>query len=173
MQFNTFYEFSESDKNWEKHSQQIKEIFSEKDFQKIFSEVQKILPEEKKFSDIKSEFFDEKEINLFFVSDDEIKNLNNEFRDKDSATDCLSFEKDDEDKKSRFDPVFWECFVAMPYIQKQAEEYWVSLRYEITKMIIHSILHLYWFDHIEDSDFEKMNSLEKIAIWLLKKEEFC
>lgn len=163
MIFNIFYEFTEVN-NWEENfSEIIKNILSEKDFQKIFSEIQKFLPEEKKFFWDKKKFFwfEDKEINLFFIPDEEIKKLNLEFRNKDSATDCLSFEKTDENKRDVFDKVFWECFIAMPYIQKQAEEYWVSLKFEITKMVIHSVLHLYWFDHIKDEDFEVMKKLEE------------
>lgn len=164
MIFNTFFEVEK------KYSDEIKNIFSEEDFQKIFSEIQNFLPEEKNFFEVNKNFFEDKEINLFFISDDEIKNLNKTHRNKNSATDCLSFENDEQNP---FDPIFWECFVAMPYIQKQAEEYWVSLKFEITKMIIHSVLHLYWFDHIEDEDFEKMNILEEKIMSELKKEEFC
>jgi hypothetical protein len=61
MVFNTFFRFQEIknleksfekklEKNSEKNfSEEIKNIFSEKDFQKIFLEIQKFLPEEKKF----------------------------------------------------------------------------------------------------------------------------
>lgn len=164
MKLNIFFNIEE------KFSNEIKNNFSDKDFQKIFFEIQKNIPKSKKNFSEKSDFFDEKEVNLFFVSDDEIQKLNKEFRWKDSATDCLSFEKSDEDKNDEFDPVFWECFIAMPYIQHQAEEYWVSLKFEITKMMIHSILHLYGFDHIDDADFEEMNALENEIMESVKNE---
>ena len=60
----------------------------------------------------------------------------------------------------------------MPYIKKQADEYWVSARFEITKIIIHSVLHLYWYDHIEDLDFKEMNFLEKKIMEELKNKKF-
>ncbi|MCD5382827.1 rRNA maturation RNase YbeY [Candidatus Gracilibacteria bacterium] len=164
MKLNIFFNIEE------KFSNEIKNNFSDKDFQKIFFEIQKNIPKSKKNFSEKSDFFDEKEVNLFFVSDDEIQKLNKEFRGKDSATDCLSFEKSDEDKNDEFDPVFGECFIAMPYIQHQAEEYGVSLKFEITKMMIHSILHLYGFDHIDDADFEEMNALENEIMESVKNE---
>ena len=171
MIFNTFFNFNSNSKLENKNFEElIKKFFTEKDFQKIFSEIQKKIPEDRKnFLDKKKFFwFENKEINLFFVYDEEIKKLNLEFRNKNSATDCLSFEKTDEDKKDPFDNVFWECFIAMPYIKNQAEEYWVSLKYEITKMIIHSVLHLYWYDHIEDEDFLEMSKVEKEIMIELK-----
>lgn len=164
MLFNIFFEIDK------KFSDKIKKIFSEEEFQKIFSEIQEFLPEDKKNIQFDKNFFEDKEINLFFVSDDEIKNLNKKFRNKKSATDCLSFENDEQNP---FDQVFWEWFIAMPYIEKQAKEYWVSLKFEITKMIIHSVLHLYWYDHIENEDFEKMSKLEEKIMKSLKKEDFC
>jgi len=100
-------------------------------------------------------------ISLNFISDEEIKNLNKESRWKDNATDCLSFPYEPED----FIPTFWEVFIAMPYIQKQAEEYWNSLKNEIIKMFIHSVLHLFWYDHQNDEEFEEMNKIEKKLYW--------
>ena len=173
MKFNIYKNFPEEQKIF---SDKINKNFSEWDFQKIFSKILKFLPEDKKnfLNKINknSDFFDEKEINLFFVSDKEIQNLNKNFRNKNFATDCLSFEKDDEWKKDAFDPVFWECFIAMPYIENQAEEFWVSFRFEVTKMVAHSVLHVFGYDHIEDWDFVEMNELEKKILWELKNEEF-
>ena len=44
--------------------------------------------------------------------------------------------------------------------KRQAKEYGVSLESEIKKLVIHSMLHLMGYDHIEDDDYEVMNKKE-------------
>lgn len=99
----------------------------------------------------------EKIIYLNFISDEEIQKLNKESRWKNKPTDCLSFPYEPED----FIPIFWEVFIAFPYIKNQAETFENSLKNEISKMFIHSVLHLFWYDHQNNKDFEEMDILEK------------
>jgi len=148
MNLNIFTELPEDLEN------EIFNSISEEKIESLFSVIKTLLKEN---SDLKPEF-ESKEINLFFVEDSEIQDLNHTFRDKDKPTDCLSFPSYEEED---FLPTFWEVFIAVPYIQKQAEEYWVTLDFEISKMLIHSILHLFGYDHVKEKDFKKMNSLEE------------
>lgn len=99
----------------------------------------------------------EKIIYLNFISDEEIQKLNKESRWKNKPTDCLSFPYEPED----FIPIFWEVFIAFPYIKNQAKDFENSLKNEISKMFIHSVLHLFWYDHQNNKDFEEMDILEK------------
>lgn len=102
----------------------------------------------------------DKVVFLNFVSDSEIKTLNKLSRWINKSTDCLSFPYSNDDEN----PIFWDIFIAMPHIEKQSIEYWVSLRSEISKMFIHSLLHLFWYDHQKDKDYKEMKVMEeKIA----------
>ena len=103
-------------------------------------------------------------IYLNFVSDKEIQQINKKSRNKDCATDCLSLPYEPND----FIEEFWDIFIAFPYIEKQAEEYKVSLKQEIVKMFIHSMLHLFWFDHIGDKDYKIMKEKEEEVLKKIK-----
>ena len=108
-------------------------------------------------------------VNLNFVDNDEIRRLNNMSRWIDKETDCLSFPyievgpnfnwtKDNESQD------FWDIFIACDYITAQAKEHSVELEYEVIKMFVHSTLHLFWYDHINDEDYKIMNELENIIM---------
>lgn len=132
---------------------EVLQAVSEKEFFDLFDLIKSFLLNNWKLNGIAEDKF----ISLNFITDNEIKELNKNSRWKDKSTDCLSFPYEPED----FIPLFWEVFIAMPYIQNQAQEYWVSLKYEISKMFIHSVLHLFWYDHQNDEEFREMEELEK------------
>ena len=115
------------------------------------------------------------EVAIDFVSEDEIKRLNKEFRNIDRITDVLSFptfsiiagEKLDvnsiEAQMSLADNGFihfGDMAICIDQTKRQADEFGVALEQEVKKLVIHSMLHLMGYDHIEDSDYEVMNPLE-------------
>ncbi|EKE27991.1 MAG: hypothetical protein ACD_3C00111G0008 [uncultured bacterium (gcode 4)] len=100
-------------------------------------------------------------INIIFESDEVIRELNKWYRTIDKTTDVLSFHYfdtyDGVDKKT----VAWEIILSSSKIESQAAEYWIKDEEELYKLLIHSILHLLWYDHETDEDYEEMNKLEK------------
>ena len=122
------------------------------------------------------------EVAIDFVSENEIKRLNNEFREINRVTDVLSFPSfqisagevlDTEDemvlmfKQDNGFIHFGDMALCLKQTKRQAKEFGVSVEAEIKKLVIHSMLHLMGYDHIEDSDFEIMKKeeerLEKIV----------
>ena len=116
------------------------------------------------------------EIAIDFVSEKEIKKINNEFRGIDKVTDVLSFPSfhlkvgevlDLEDdsvlvfKQDNGYIHFGDMALCLKQTKRQAKEFGVSLESEIKKLVIHSMLHLMGYDHIEDSDFEIMKKEEE------------
>ena len=99
---------------------------------------------------------EDKTISLNFVSDEEIKKLNLSWRNIAKSTDCLSFPYEPED----WIDIFWDIFIAMPYVQNQANKHGVSLSYEISKLFVHSALHIFGYDHEKESDFLLMQNIE-------------
>ncbi len=95
-------------------------------------------------------------INIAFLSDKEICDLNREFREKDKTTDVLSFHYFDEFDSLEDDTVAGEIVLSESKIQSQSKEYKHSLQEECEILIIHSLLHILGFDHEEDDDFEDM-----------------
>lgn len=109
-----------------------------------------------------------------FVSETEIKRLNAEFRNKDSVTDVLSFPSTNVKAGDKIDVnsmELQELFDGENYhigdiaictnvLKRQANDFGVTVEDECKKLVIHSILHLLGYDHIEDADFEIMKKQE-------------
>ncbi len=115
------------------------------DFSVFASETQKAIPESQN-----------KPFVIVFVSNQEIKELNQQFRDKNSATDILSFpsEADEFDERD----YLGDIVISVEQAEKQAEENGLRLNVEIKQLILHGILHLCGYDH--ETDDGEMNTLE-------------
>lgn len=92
-------------------------------------------------------------VSVVFVSPDEIRKLNKEYRHKNKVTDVLSFPeyaKKQEMIDEVSDAVFLgDLIICYDYIVNAAEEDEVSLEQEMAYIISHGILHLLGFRHSE------------------------
>ncbi len=100
-------------------------------------------------------------LNIVFVSEDEIKKLNKQYRNKDTSTDVLSFHYYDDFSELGDDEVAWEVVLCLDKIASDATENNVSESEQTYMLIIHSLLHILWYDHEDDDDYKIMNALEK------------
>ena len=110
------------------------------------------------------EFGDSAEISVRFVDNEQIKELNNEFRDIDKATDVLSFPLG-EDGVYDHNPVtgaalLGDIVISMQRAMEQAEEYGHSLDREVAFLTVHSMLHLLGYDHV-NGGLEALRMREK------------
>ncbi len=116
---------------------------------------------------------DNYEISLSFVSEEEIKELNRDYRNKDSVTDVLSFPlKDDFQVQTN---LLGDIIICCKRAVEQAKEYNHSIKREIVYLVVHSMFHLLGYDHIDESDKIIMRNKEKSAlkeIGIYKDEEF-
>ena len=115
----------------------------------------------------------DKTINVVFVNDTYIQSLNKAYRDKDKATDVLSFNYEGEN--SDFD-LKGEIYISVETAKRQAKEHKHQLEDELIKLITHGLLHVHGYDHEEEEDYKKMYAVEKavlgkIAGPYIKKEE--
>lgn len=116
------------------------------------------------------------EVAIEFVSEEEIQRLNNEMRKIDKVTDVLSFpsteikvgeilnENESEClflKNDEGNIHFGDMAICLAQTKRQAKEYGVTVKSEVKKLVIHSMLHLMGYDHIEDSDYEIMHKKEE------------
>lgn len=99
-------------------------------------------------------------LNIVFVSPEEIKKLNFLYRKIDKETDVLSFHYYDDFSLLKDDEIAWELIFCEEKINSQWVEYWLGEEKEFYKLLIHSILHILWYDHEEDKDYEIMQYLE-------------
>lgn len=109
----------------------------------------------------------EVEVNLLLTMNDEIREMNQNFRSIDRPTDVLSFPMIDYEEAGNFDfledvmdafhPESGELMLGDIVISKekvisQAEEYGHSIEREYAFLIAHSMLHLFGYDHMEDDE---------------------
>jgi len=103
-------------------------------------------------------------LNIVFVNSESIKNLNNDYRKIDKVTDVLSFHYFEDFSELKDDDIAWEIIMCLDKIKIQALEYLLWEEKEFYKLLIHSILHILWYDHEKDNDYTIMSWFEKI-IW--------
>ena len=110
-------------------------------------------------------------LNIAFLSDEEIRVLNHQYRWIDSTTDVLSFHYFDDFSALWEDEIVWEIIMSESRIVSQAQEHGHSEREEFETLLIHGILHILGYDHEEDDEYETMWKIEKPArefFWLTK-----
>lgn len=115
------------------------------------------------------------DVAIEFVTEKEIRRLNNDLRGIDKVTDVLSFPStnlhagkilglDDEEVKYLMNDKgfvhFGDMAICFKQTKRQSKEYGVSALSEVKKLVIHSMLHLMGYDHIKDEDYELMNKKE-------------
>ena len=123
------------------------------------------------------------EISLVFVDNEEIKNINRETRNIDKVTDVLSFPMIDYEKGKvykdlyldfNFDSTFFDdgnlvlgdIVISLERSLEQSLEFNHSFFRETSYLVIHSVLHLLGYDHMEEDEKKVMREREE---YILKK----
>lgn len=113
----------------------------------------------------------EGEISVLFVDDARIQALNKEFRNKDEVTDVLSFPQYESLKDDGVsDPFIYlgDVVISLEQATRQAEEFGHSLEREIVYLTVHSVLHLFGYDHMTEDEKREMRDKEKTVLRALK-----
>lgn len=120
---------------------------------------------------VTEEFNESAEINVTFVDDEEIKMLNTEHRNIESATDVLSFPLGEngvyDTNPENGAKMLGDIVISVEHAVKQAECYGHTLQREIAFLTVHSMLHLLGYDHV-NGGLEQMKMREKEEIVLAK-----
>ena len=118
------------------------------------------------------------QISLLFVDNKEIRQINNETRGIDKATDVLSFPMLDYPenmvfknvyKNKKFNEIYLDgdelvlgdMVLSLERAKEQSIEYNHSFEREVCYLVVHSILHLLGYDHMNDEDKSKMRAREE------------
>lgn len=94
------------------------------------------------------------ELSILLVDDAEIKNLNRQHRNIDSATDVLSFPQMEDDEF--ISHMLGDVVISVETADRQAKEHHFSLEQELVLLLIHGLLHLLGFDHERSEEEEKI-----------------
>ena len=93
------------------------------------------------------------DLSMLICDDSFIRGLNRQYRDRDEATDVLSFEQGDSyrdpDGAERF--LAGDIVISLDALGRNAEEFGITRDEELRRLIVHGILHLSGMDH-EDND---------------------
>lgn len=95
------------------------------------------------------------EVSILLTDNNEIKLLNKEYRNIDKATDVLSFPMED-------DVLLGDIVISLEKAKEQAPIFNNSYKEEILRLLIHGLLHLIGYDHINGGrQAKKMTDKEK------------
>ena len=92
------------------------------------------------------------ELSLTLVSDRQIRRLNREWRQKDKATDVLSFPSGD--------LLLGDVVISLETAARVAKRHGVAVRSELSLYLAHGLLHLLGFDHHRLADRKAMATEE-------------
>jgi len=121
------------------------------------------------------------ELTLVFVADEEIKELNAQYRGIDNKTDVLSFpqyvslaelkaELEDMDSSSgtedqlRQPVLLGDVVISLETAKEQGEEYGHGFTREVGYLFIHGMLHLLGYDHLAGEDQAYMRQAEETVL---------
>ena len=99
-------------------------------------------------------------LNLIFIDDKKIKRINNIYRNKNKATDVLTFVKSLKNINNK-NEVYCDIFFSDKTIKKDAKKNLIDFYDHVTHLIIHCFLHVNGYDHKKNSDFIQMKDLEE------------
>jgi len=119
------------------------------------------------FAAVEEMINDECELSVTFVDDKTIRQINKEYRDKDRATDVISFalEEMGEDEVpivgADIPRILGDIIISMDTAKVQAEEFGHSMDRELGFLALHGFLHLLGYDHMNPEDEKVMFTKQK------------
>jgi len=99
------------------------------------------------------------EMTVRIVDEEECAELNHRYRNKEGATNVLSFPY--EAVSGSGQTLFGDIVICAPVVEREAREQNKELQSHWAHMVIHGTLHLMGYNHIEENEAETMESLER------------
>ncbi len=107
------------------------------------------------------------EVSIVLTTDDEVRDLNFQYRGIDRTTDVLSFAQREGEDADPDDLVLGDLVISVNRAQDQAIEYGHSVNRELAFLTVHGILHLLGWDHqTADDEALMMEKTETILAGL-------
>ena len=146
-----------------------KDIQENKDYEKIISLVVDKCFEVENLKKLKLY------ISITLTTPENIRKINNEFRNIDKETDVLSFpmfEKEEldlmvESGVNEIPETIGDIVISIQRVKEQAEEYGHSFERELAYMVVHGFYHLMGYDHMVEDDKVKMRAKEENVLNML------
>ena len=103
---------------------------------------------------------DSAEVTIRFVSKQESQKLNKDFRQKDKPTNVLSFPSQAPEIQALSYPFLGDLVICREIVIDEAIQSNKLLKAHYAHMIVHGILHLLGYDHIDEKDAAFMEPIE-------------
>jgi probable rRNA maturation factor len=102
-----------------------------------------------------------KEITILFASDEKLKTLNHDWRGLKKPTNVLSFPAPQNIKLPRGEiKPLGDIALAFETVEREATSAKITLKAHTTHLIVHGVLHLLGYDHIDPAEAEIMEAKE-------------
>ena len=102
------------------------------------------------------------ELGILLSDDEHVKSVNQEWRGIDKPTNVLSFPAVEPTKLARA-PFLGDIIIAYETVEREAKAEGKAFADHYAHLVVHGLLHLLGFDHVNEADAERMEALE-IAI---------
>jgi probable rRNA maturation factor len=102
---------------------------------------------------------EEAELTIRLVENDESASLNQQYRDRPGPTNVLSFPFEAPADVPL--PLLGDLIICVPLVAQEAQEQGKAVRAHWAHLVVHGVLHLRGYDHIDDSDAREMEDLER------------
>lgn len=104
-----------------------------------------------------------KEINYIFVSDQYLLRLNQNYLQHDTLTDIITFPYDEEARQE----LGGDIYISIERIQENAAKFGVSFENELSRVMVHGLLHLVGFEDTNSQAKKDMRRAEDAALDML------
>ncbi len=101
------------------------------------------------------------ELSIILSDDDHLRALNNEWRKIDKPTNVLSFPVEEIEPGDVPGLLLGDIVIAYETLNREAELFDKPFADHFTHLAIHGFLHIFGYDHIDDTDAELMEDLER------------
>ncbi|WP_133129670.1 rRNA maturation RNase YbeY [Legionella yabuuchiae] len=100
------------------------------------------------------------ELTLRLVTPEEIQQLNRQYRQQDKPTNVLSFPASLPKEIELDVPLLGDVIICPAVLKQESESYNKSLEAHWAHIVIHGVLHLLGYDHIQEEDANIMQPIE-------------
>jgi probable rRNA maturation factor len=109
---------------------------------------------------VQAALFAPAELTIRFVDVEEGRALNREYRDKDYATNVLTFAYNDGEEIADDEPTRADIILCTDVLEQEAAEQGKTVEEHAAHLVVHGVLHAQGYDHMDDEEAEEMEGIE-------------
>ncbi|MDY0131518.1 MAG: rRNA maturation RNase YbeY [Desulforegulaceae bacterium] len=112
------------------------------------------------------------EISIVITNDEDMRQINQKYRNIDKTTNVLSFPMDDESMIIPGIKILGDLVISEDTALKEAQDARITLEQRVSQLLVHGILHLLGYDHeTSDEDDKIMTKKSKELISIIENDK--